>query len=223
MKKQLFFSSVSGLLFVSALLFVVVSQSGCAASYRPVVPKNLSYPMASVSYGGVSTSYLYDVLQYSGNIKYAKKEQKKGVRIVAVKITNNSGSPITLGQNAIFFNNETSFVPMPVPAIKMMLRQHPEAHLLYAPLTLLRLYISSGYTTTSYPIGLGVGPGLVIGNMGMAASANKHFFEELEQYSLIGKTVQPGETMIGLVGLSSSVAMGSGAISVRPAIVQSSN
>ena len=55
--------------------------------------------------------------------------------------------------------------------------------------------------TNRIPIGLALGPGITIGNMAVAGTANKRFMEELKTYNLIGHQLQPGETAYGLIGV----------------------
>jgi hypothetical protein len=54
----------------------------------------------------------------------------------------------------------------------------------------------------SYNIGIGVGPGLTLLNMATASGANSAFYNELVQFSLINKSIAPGETTFGLVGFN---------------------
>jgi hypothetical protein len=65
---------------------------------------------------------------------------------------------------------------------------------------------SYGYTETSssFPIGLILGPGLAGGNMIAASSANKKFNTDLNDYDLNGKTIKKGETSYGLIGINST-------------------
>jgi len=81
-------------IFAIAIVFIL---SGCAASYKPIYPVSLNYD-SHQSEDGVELSYKYDVLRQNGNKKYAKKEDKKGVKLVALKITNNTQSVVNIGK-----------------------------------------------------------------------------------------------------------------------------
>jgi hypothetical protein len=66
---------------------------------------------------------------------------------------------------------------------------------------------SNGYTeqTSSFPIGIIIGPGIAGGNMLAASSANKKFKQDLLDYNLLGKKIKPGETVYGLLGIRSKI------------------
>ncbi|MGA8853399.1 MAG: hypothetical protein WB492_04400, partial [Christiangramia sp.] len=61
------------------------------------------------------------------------------------------------------------------------------------------------YTQTKnlFPIGLILGPGLAAYNLIKASSANKKFKNDLENYSLTGKVLNPGEEKFGIIGIRS--------------------
>jgi hypothetical protein len=52
------------------------------------------------------------------------------------------------------------------------------------------------------PIGLILGPGIAFGNMAVAGTANQNFLRELNEYNLINKTITPGQTVFGLIGVN---------------------
>jgi hypothetical protein len=92
----------------------------------------------------------------------------------------------------------------PVVAYKE-LKQTVPTYLLYLLMTPLRFYVmKDGVTTTNYPIGLLLGPGLSIGNMVEASSANTRLRNDLLRYNLFNKTIRPGETVTGIITLRQS-------------------
>lgn len=195
MKKNLHYSLIA----VLAILF-----TSCASSYKPIKPPSVSY-IKTVEDSTITFSYQYRALRIAGNGKYARKEDKKGVKVVAIKITNHSDQPVTFNKNLKLYAGGQEIKPLdPLFAYKQ-LKQKSAIYLLYAPLTLLRLYFYStdqygnSTVTNSFPIGYAIGPGLVIRNMVVAGNANKRFLEELGKYSLINREIKPGETVYGLV------------------------
>jgi hypothetical protein len=66
------------------LSIVVLSLTNCASGYKMIEPSSINYQSVKEN-DGLKFEYKYDLLKK----KYAKKEEKKGIRIVAVKITNN--------------------------------------------------------------------------------------------------------------------------------------
>ena len=81
-------------------------------------------------------------------------------------------------------------------------------YLLFLLLTPLNLNIynnsSNGYGTEvnnshSYPIGLVIGPGISIGNMVVASTANTNFYNELLSFT-ISRDIENGQTIYCLIG-----------------------
>lgn len=179
--------------------------SSCASSYRTIEPTNLNY-VSSTETGDVKLEYKYNLLTK----KYFKKELKKGVRLAAVKITNNSNKDYVFGKNLkLTYSNGNQINLIENNRVYSMLKQGAPIYLLYLLLTPMNLYTTetnNGFTetTSSTPIGLVVGPGLAAGNMIAAGSANKKFKNELENYDLMGKTIKKGETKYGIIAINSN-------------------
>ncbi len=179
-----------------------ITLFGCASVYKPIEPQYQNY-MAHELTDGISLSYKYDVLQEAGNKKNAKKEDKNEVRVIAVKITNNTDSTICIGKNAAFYSGYNQLAPLSPKAIKEQIGQSPASHLLYLLLMPMNLYTTkqsdTGTETKSYPIGLIVGPGIAIGNMVVASNSNSNMEIELIKNDVIGRDIQKGETIYGIV------------------------
>ena len=89
--------------FTSVMLLLTICMCSCASRYKTINPQGLSYNSVDLI-DGISLEYKYNVLQK----KYRKKEDKKKVKLVAVKIINNSERDITLGQDLqITYNSGT--------------------------------------------------------------------------------------------------------------------
>ncbi len=183
---------------LTSLLFLVtvIFLSSCASNYHRISPNQLYYTSKNEN-NGVSLSYKYNVL----NKKYAKKEEKNGILLVAVKITNNSPKDIVFGEDIklVYDNGNEVFIPQNKEVFKS-LKQHPAYYLLYLLLTPMQLITNNSQT----PIGLVVGPGVAGGNLLLAASANKKFKSELFTYNLHGVVIRQGETKFGLIGIISN-------------------
>ena len=150
---------------------------------------------------GVGISYKYDVLRERGNKKYANKETKKGVKLIAVKITNNTDSVINVGRDVAFYSGQSQLFPIEPMAIKESIKQIVPGYLPYLLLTFTNLYVAIGTSTETYPIGLVLGPAITIGNMAMAGSANKNMLNELYEYNILSRDIQKGETVYGIIGI----------------------
>jgi hypothetical protein len=70
----------TSLLLLGGLLFA----SGCAGTYKPITPRILNYNYTGNG-NGVARSYQYDMPLVRKNKRYAKKEVKKNLWVVAVK------------------------------------------------------------------------------------------------------------------------------------------
>ena len=188
MKKIIYFSLMLALIFI---------LGGCAQSYYALNPTKISYSAASNNLEEVTLNYRYDILRENGNKKISKKERKNNIKLVAVKITNNTDKVINLGTNAAFFVGNSMIVPMDVNSIKNRLKQSVPSHLFYLLLTPLTFTFNN---SKPLPVGLILGPALSGGNMLVAGNANKKFYEELLQFDILNRDIQKGETVYGLVG-----------------------
>ena len=184
---------------IVSLLVIFVMLNSCASSYHKINPNNLSYNSNDTK-NGVTLDYKYDLLSK----KYSKKETKKGVKVIAIKISNNSQSDIIFGKNfKLVYNNGNELIIMNNDKVFKSLKQNTISYLFYLLLTPLNLTVSSGSQSTSTPIGFIIGPGLAGGNMLVAGSANKKFKNELLEFNLQGVTIKKGETKSGLIGIKS--------------------
>ena len=172
----------------------------CAASYKPIMPSKVIYP--SVENGG-PLSYRYNVLRLAGNKKLAKKEDKFNVRIVAIRIVNNSNRVLRHGYNFDLYSGDQRARLLEPEVVSATVKQSVPIYLLYLLLTPMRFET----TSSSIPIGLVIGPGITAGNMIVAGSANKRFREELVEYSIVEREIKPGETFYGLIGISDNSYM----------------
>lgn len=191
------------------LVFVILLLSSCASTYKSLRPTS-SYFGNVEDVNGVKFSYKHGVLAETGNKKYSKREVSKAVKVVSVKIENNSNKDLIIGQNAKFYSGNSELRLIDPSTIHHLLKQGVPIYLLYLLLSPIQLTtgsstvnnngtVSSGSTT---PIGLIIGPGITIGNMAVAGSANQNFLRELNEFNLINKKIAPGQTVFGLIGIN---------------------
>jgi len=190
------------------LLTAIMALTGCAASYHPIIPPTLQYSAHELS-GNVKLSYRYNVLTETRNRKYAKKEYKNGIKLIAVKITNLADTSITIGRDVYFYSGDHLINPMLPKDFYITTRQSVLSYLPYMLFTVLKLYVTTGTMSSStdtqvYPIGYGLGPGLTIINMTKASSANRSLLNELNAYNLMNVSIPKGATVYGLIGVSDS-------------------
>tara|TARA_B100000809_G_C15076712_1_gene508098 strand:+ start:724 stop:1347 length:624 start_codon:yes stop_codon:yes gene_type:complete len=185
------------------IVVITLLMNSCASSYSTINPDRLNYISNDISQE-VTLEYKYGLLES----KYAKKEVKRGVRLIAVKITNNSKKDLVFGKDITLTyenGNELSFLEN--KKTYSTLKQNTLGYLFYLLLTPMTFNKTSatnnGIETNSTPIGYAVGPGLAFGNMIAAGSANKKFKKELLDYNIFGTTINSGKTVVGLIGVYS--------------------
>lgn len=190
------------LLKLSLFIAIIASMTSCASGYKSITPKNLNYISTNVN-DGVTLEYKYDLLDK----KYEKKETKRGVKLVAVSVTNNTERDLMFGRDlTLSYENGKDVFVMEYDKTFTSLKQSPLTHLFYLLLSPLNLYVtktnSYGYNeTSSFPIGLILGPGLAAGNMIVASNSNSTFKKDLMENNLQGTIIKKGETKHGLIGI----------------------
>ncbi|MFZ4462721.1 MAG: hypothetical protein ACOYN5_02685 [Bacteroidales bacterium] len=183
------------------LIFAMfILMGGCAAGYKSVNPPALEYNSHDLQ-DGIGLSYKYDVLREMGNRKYSKREYKQGVKVIAIKLTNNTDSTLNINRDIAFYFGPEQVSPMEPLAIKNSIKQQIPTYLPYIFLTLVRLNIHTESMDESFPIGLLLGPAVTFGNMAVAASANKNLFKELIKYHILDKEIKAGESVYGIIGI----------------------
>lgn len=178
------------------MFLILAILAGCASSYKPLSPDRTHYSnTAKTDY--LDFSYKLGVLREHGNKKYAKREDRKAIRIASVRITNNSQRSFVIGNDVLFYTGSSQLVLLDPSTLHKELKQGVPEYLLFLLLTPMQL--TTGNDST--PIGFVIGPGIAFGNMIGAGSANQNFLRELNDFNLINKTVNAGETVFGLIGV----------------------
>ena len=180
-------------------LICAIMLSSCAGSFKSINPSTFQYG-TQAERSDAELYYKYDVLRERGNKKYSRKEFKAGVRIVAVRITNTTGKPLVMGENAKIYTGSSEVRLWPPDLIFKKIKQKVPFYFLYLLLTPTILETNDD----SFPIGLILGPGLTAGNVAVASTSNSRLKKELMDFDLYGKTIQPGETAYGLIGIPES-------------------
>lgn len=180
----------------------IVLLSSCAGSYKTINPAGLNYASRSQTQGA-EYGVINSVLSETGNRKYANRELKRPVKIYAVEFTNKTDRPISFRDDVKVFMSGKPALLLETSVIHSALKQPAGLYMLWS---LLWVFIyncdTDDCSVTPLPVGLIIG----IGNTSVASSANKKLNEELTLNNLLDKTIQPGETVRGLIGLSGTVA-----------------
>lgn len=177
--------------------------TSCASGYKLISPETINYKSGDQN-EGVNLQYKYDLLDK----KYAKKEVKNDIKLVAIKVTNNTERDLTFGNEIkLTYENGNQVLVMDNTKVFKDLKQSPASYLFYLLLAPVNFTVTKtdGYseTSNSFPIGLILGPGIAGGNMIAASSANKKFETELLTYDINGTVIPKGQTRYGLIGINS--------------------
>mgnify|MGYP007014081734 CR=1 FL=1 len=142
------------------LLRLQVVQAG----YTMINPPRVNYTSSDVT-DNVTLEYKYGVLEN----KYVKKETQYQIKLLSVKITNNTNKDLTFGQNLkLQYSNGANADIVDNSTAYELLRQSSGSHFLYLLLTPLNFHTTDaqGRQTSSTPIGLVLGPVLSLLNFG---------------------------------------------------------
>ena len=180
--------------------FLLFLFTGCASGYKVINPDKLNYSSRADD-KSVVLEYKYGLLTQ----RYARKETNNGLKLVAVKITNNCGKDIIFGKDIkLTYTGGNELAIQDEKQVYNTLKQGWAGYLLYLLLTPAKLTTTSnGEQTSSIPLGYAIGPGLAIGNIVAAGSANENFKNELLKYNISGTVIKNGETVFGLIGVKS--------------------
>ncbi len=195
---------------LSLLLVFVLLLNSCASRYRKINPQTINY-LSKNADGNILLEYKYDLLEK----KYKKNETKNNIKLVAVKITNNTEKEVVLGRDfKLVYENGKEINLIETEKLFKTIKQSPASYLWYLLLSPIKFELK---TTTSnnngnpetdsqfsFPIGVILGPVLTFGNMIVAGNSNKNFKKELLDFDLYGKSIKIGETIYGLIGINSN-------------------
>lgn len=187
------------------ITFIVIAIAGifcsCASSYKAVHPNKLNYTSPDSSQ---TFAYKYGILAQAGNKKYAKKEDKNNIKVIAIRINNNTTQTLKYGYNYKIYSGSREVEILPISTVTKSIQQTVPAYLFYLLLTPATFNVTTETSESSTPIGLILGPGLTALNVAIAAKANSNFKKEMETYSIIDKEIKSGDTVYGLIAIQNS-------------------
>lgn len=192
------------LLKISLLLTITLVLNSCASRYNTINPQKLNYN-SNHGKNGILLEYKYDLLEK----KYKKKETKRGLKLIAVKITNYSEKDLLFGKDIkLSYENGDELIYNENERVFKSLKQSPATYLLYLLLTGMRItntkISQNSVETNSIPIGLIIGPGLAGRNIVKSSSANKQFKADLLEFNISNTIIKKGKTVYGLLGIQSN-------------------
>jgi hypothetical protein len=186
------------MLIKRSVIFTLIAAIllSCAAPYHIVNPQQMNFSNYK-SGTGVDFAMRGNVLSDAGNVRYANKEMKTGLRVVAVEIENKTDKPIVLRENAKFYSGTKNIYPVEAEQISHQLKQPAGLYMLWS---LLWVVISKCDNTDCSVVPLPVGFFIGLGNMSKAKKSNKALLDELNANNILDKKIMPGEKARGLLG-----------------------
>lgn len=173
----------------------------CAKSYYPINPAKLQFNTATVT-DSLNFATRYNVLAEAGNERYAQKEVKNGVKLLAVQVFNRTSHDIVLRKDARFIIDGKIVFPIEPAQMKNQLKQHAGLYMLWG--LFWGVYSqceNNDCTVVPIPIGLVIGAI----NTSKASKANKQLLDELEQNNILDMVIKPGESKTGLLGFGTDL------------------
>lgn len=180
------------------LVLIAVLLNSCASSYTRINPEAVRYEN-NYTADNIDFSYRYAIISDAGNKRYAGYEREYNIQVVAVKIKNNSGGTLKIGDDIKFYTNDKEVQSIESVTASNQLQQGFIGYFLYLLLTPLKLFVASGENVETYPIGFILGPGITAFNVFEATSANSNIKDDLIKYNVIGKELKSGETLTGIL------------------------
>lgn len=180
------------------LLFISISFFNCAKSHYRIDPPKLAY-IAQDKNDKLTLEYKYDVLQGSNR----KREREKGLRLVALKITNTSNRDLLFGHDFdICFENGQAIDIFHHQQAYRIYKKAVLPYMLHLAWTPLKLYILG-----SKPISIGyvLGPVLAIVNTVKASRANQDLLTEMKYFRIDKHRINKGKTKYGLINIVTPV------------------
>jgi hypothetical protein len=191
--------------FKLPLIGILFFFSSCASVYHPVFPETVQFNPLDTS---TTLSYKYNVLEGAGNHKLARKEAKSPIRVIAIKLTNNTGKTLLYGINYKLYSGTEEIPVLPADSVETVIQQTSSSYLLYLLMTPITVTVTkNSIVVNRIPVGLVLGPVIALANMGISANANKNFLADLRKNTLAGKPVKNGEVLYAMIGITTDVEL----------------
>jgi len=178
--------------------------TGCARTYHVINPSILHHENKKTLKKDVDISYLYNVQNLMQNKPYERKENKKNIHLLSVRIENNSNSPITITkENFQIKTSSGKEIKIIDPLLySKTIRQYSETFLLFYGLSGIGYEWGTvngeSYSKLTYsPLNLIIG----IGNTIFAENSNAKQKKNLIENDIFNKTIHPHSSITGLIAV----------------------
>jgi hypothetical protein len=192
---------------IYCLVLLATIFSGCAAIYNPIEPAYLNYELAG-NYQGLKLSYRYGILAELNNKRFAKKESKNKLQVIALKIENTTDRSFVFDKDFVFASENQPLVLMENQKVAQLLKQKTWPSLAFLLLALApQVETTNGASVADFPVGQVAGPMLAIGNIIVKVNSNKQFQSELAYHSINAKEIKPKETAYAIITIAAESPM----------------
>ena len=137
---------------------------------------------------------------------------KRPVKLLAIEVTNSTDHTINFRRDVKMFMGDRMVLPVEPSVVHQQLKQIAPLYLLWGLLwvNITKCDGADGEDCSAIPLPVGLVIG--IGNTAVAGSSNNKFLAELNANNILDREIGPGETVRGLVGITSETA---GSISLK--------
>lgn len=187
---------------IYCLVLLAIFLSGCAAIYNPIEPAYLNYELAG-NYQGLKLSYRYGVLAELNNKRFAKKESKNKLQVIALKIENTTDRSFVFEKDFVFTSENQPLVLEENQKVAQLLKQKSWPSLAFLLFALTpQVQTTNGASVANFPAGLVAGPLLSLGNIIVKVNSNKQFQAELAYNTIVAKEIKPKETVYAIITIA---------------------
>lgn len=188
---------------LTQLFLLITLFTSCARTYHTISPALYNFDNKKSLTENINVSYMHDVQQLNDNKPYARKERKKDIKLVAIKVENLSDTTITLTSSNFFIKTGSGRdIPIISPnEYTKKIRQYSETFILFYGLAgagIIAEETPEGDVNTKFyynPI-----PGLIgLGNAIFAATSNSKQTKNIASNSIFNKPIQPNSSIYGLI------------------------
>jgi len=183
------------------IILLGVFFTSCASIYHDVHPEKQAY-YDQLFYDSLEISYKYDINKLKRNNKIARKEKRKGYKIVALKIKNLSEDTIKFSNDVSLSINGRIIKPLNIEETYKLFKQHPWPYA-FAIFTYTYSNVNgeSSFDMQLNPFGIAY----ALTNIIIATNSNLRFSEQLQSYDVNNMIIPPYCDKYGLLCFSSSI------------------
>lgn len=189
-------------LFYFSLLMILFS--GCARTYNTINPAMYNFENKKDASESITVSYLYNLQEINSNKPYARKERKKHIRLVALKIENNSDEQEILDPSNFIIKSSggRNIRVIPPEEYCKEIRQYSETFVLFYALGGIGYKYENVNGETTHEFAYNPIPAVIgLGNAIFAENANRKQKKNLIEHNVFNKPIPGKSSIYGLIAI----------------------